>query len=98
MRRRLAHDHFDHGRFAKVAARRQGIGNVVFEVVLRVEHSGDAALGDVAVRLPQAALGDHEHRLAGGHGQRRRSPASPPPITSTSVKRCGVRLGSNGTR
>ena len=40
-------------------------------------HAGDAALRVAAVGLPQAALGDHEHRLVAGHGQCRAQPGQP---------------------
>ena len=54
------------------------VGDVIFEAVLGIEHAGDAPLGVVAVRLPQAALGDDQHRLSAGiDGQRRPQPGQP---------------------
>ena len=96
---RLADDHLDDVAIAQVAAGRQRVGHVVLEAVFRVEHAGDAPLGVVAVRLPQAVLGDHQHATArGSAASAARKPASPPPMISTSVKWCGTRLGWNGTR
>ncbi len=69
--RRLANHHFDHGPVAQIAAGRQGIGDMVLEPILGIEHAGNASLGVVAIRLPQAAFADHQHRLVRRHRQRR---------------------------
>ena len=42
-------------RIAQRAAGRERVGDVILEAVLGIEHAGDAPLGVVAVRLPQAA-------------------------------------------
>ena len=63
------------------------------------EHGGDASLGVVAIGLLHAVFGDDDDREAADRPPRRpASPASPPPMISTSVKKCGTRLGWNGTR
>ena len=95
---RFADDHLDDLRVAQPAAGGERVGDVVLEAVLGIEHAGDAPLGVVAVRLSQPVLGDHQHRELGSTASAARSPARPPPMISTSVKWCGTRLGSNGTR
>ena len=46
---RLADDHLHNLRIAQIAAGLQRIGHVVLEAVLRVDHAGDAPLGEGAV-------------------------------------------------
>ncbi len=63
--RGFADDHFDHRRIAQLAAGGKRVGNVIFEPVFRIDHTGDAPLSIRAVRLRQRFLGDHQHRKRG---------------------------------
>jgi hypothetical protein len=72
--RRLPHDHFHDLRVAQFAARRQRVGDMILEPVLRVHDPRDSALGVGAVRFVQPVLGDHQRRLRGVHGNRRPQP------------------------
>ena len=60
--RRLADDHLDDFAVAQVRAGDERVLDVVVEVVLRIEHAGDAALGIRAVGLLHRVLGDHQQR------------------------------------
>ena len=55
---------------AERAAGLEGIGHVVLEAVLRIDHAGDAALGTRTVGVLQVVLGDDQDRepRVGGQG------------------------------
>ena len=57
---RLADDHLDDLGVAQPLAGGERVGDVVLEVVLGVEHAGDAALGVGAVALADLVLGDDQ--------------------------------------
>ena len=83
---RLADDQLDDLGVAEPLAGGQGVGDVVVELVFRVENPGDSALGVVAVALADLVLGDDQDPVRLGNAQRGRRPAMPPPMISTSVK------------
>ena len=65
----------------------------------RLKHRRDAALGVPGVGLVDRVLGEQEDvRPASAAAMAARRPATPPPITSTSVNCCGSRAALNGIR
>ena len=60
--RRFADDHLDDFAIAQIGAGDERVVDMAVEVVLRIEHAGDAALGVRAVRLLHRVLGDHQQR------------------------------------
>ena len=76
--RGLAHDHLDDLRVAEPLAGREGVGDVVVEVILRVQHAGDPALRVGAVALADLVLGDDQHAQRLGRPQRRPQAGQPP--------------------
>jgi hypothetical protein len=47
---------------------------MILEAVVGIEHAGDAALGQVAIRLVGSILGDNDDRQFGIDGQRGTKP------------------------
>jgi len=67
-------DEADGRRVAQSGAGLQGVLDVGFEAVLRVEHRRDAALGVVAAALGDGALGEHGDAAMAGEFQRQAQP------------------------
>ena len=96
---RLADDHLDDLAIAQPGAGDERVVDVVLEAVLGLEHAGDAALGVGAVGLlAVVSLVTTSTDSRGSIAIAARSPAMPPPMTSTSAKWCGIRLGWKATR
>ena len=69
--RPLADHALDDLGIAQRAARRQGVGHVIFAAIVGPHGAGDAALGVPAVGLPQPVLGDQQDRQLRIDGQGR---------------------------
>jgi hypothetical protein len=93
MPRRLADDHLDNVRVAQRSAGRERVLDVVFKAVLRIKDARDATLGVVAVGLLDDVLRDDSTESCGSTAIAARNPAMPPPMTSTSAKKCGCSFG-----
>ena len=72
--RRLADDQLDDLAVAEPLAGGERVVDVVLEVVLGVEHAGDAALGVGAVALADLVLGDDQDPVRLGNPERRAQP------------------------
>ena len=69
--RPLADHALDDLGIAQRAARRQGVGHVIFAAIVGPHRAGDAPLGVPAVGLQQPVLGDQQDRQLGIDGQGR---------------------------
>ncbi len=77
--RSFPHDHFHHVVVAQLASGRQRVLHVVLKAVFRPQHTGDSALGVVAVRIGGAFLGNGQHGKRRVHRQRRAKARQPSP-------------------
>ena len=98
-RRRFAHHHLHDGRIAQIAA---GASVSAMWSSKRSSGSITPAMPPWAVRRCSIAcrlsLVTTRTDSAGSTASAARKPARPPPMISTSTKRCSTHLGSNGTR